>query len=63
MAYKGLRKRVPSARYGGLLDIIEATGWTYDELLAQPWDLVTEMLIRLQKRALAQAQPVRKHGK
>lgn len=62
MAYKGLRKRVPAARYGALLDVIEATGWTYDELLAQPWDMVTEMMIRLQKRSLAQAQQV-KHGK
>lgn len=53
MFYKGQRRTVPSARYGGLVDIIEATGWTLAELFAQPWDLITEMTVRQQKRALA----------
>lgn len=53
MAYKGLRKTVPSARYGGILDVLEATGWTLDEYLAAPYDLIDEMTTRLHKQALA----------
>ncbi len=58
MLYKGLRPKgtVPSSRYCRELDIIEATGWTHDEYLAQPADLVTELHIRLVKRAAAQRQ-------
>ena len=40
--------------------------WTHDEYLAQPWDLVEELVTMLQKRALherRQAQRAQKHGK
>jgi hypothetical protein len=33
---------------------MEAHGWTWDEYLNAPWDLVVEAEIRLSKRALAE---------
>ena len=59
MAFKGQRKGVPSARYAGICDVIETTGWTYDEVMAQPWDLVEELHIRLRKRRVAEAYATR----
>jgi hypothetical protein len=56
MAYKGLRKTVPHARYGSILDVLQETGWTLDEYLAQPYDLIDELTVRLQKQALARAK-------
>jgi hypothetical protein len=52
MAYKGLRKTVPHARYGSILDVLQEMGWTLDEYLAQPYDLIDELTIRLHKQAL-----------
>jgi len=63
MAFRGSRKTLPSARYAAALNVIEATGWTWDEYLAQPWDLVVELETRIAKRALAQKPLGAKHGK
>lgn len=54
MLYARSRHSVPSARYGAALDVMEALGWTYEQYLAAPYDLIDEEMIRLQKRALAQ---------
>ena len=63
MAFKGQRKTIPSARYGPALAVIEATGWTWEEYLAQPWDLVAEFIVRLDKQALAsRPKPEKTHG-
>lgn len=50
----GGRKTLPSSRYGEALAVMEAMHWTYDEYLAQPYDLIDEELTRLNKRALAE---------
>ena len=63
MAFKGYGKTMPSSRYAAALNVIEATGWTYDEYLAAPWDLVVEEEVRIAKRALAQKPVGAKHGK
>ena len=44
---------MPSSRYGRELDVIEAMHWTDGEYLAQPADLVDELMTRIEKRALA----------
>jgi hypothetical protein len=56
MFFRGDRKTVPASRYGAAISIIEATGWTYAQVLAQPDDLIDEFLIRLQKRARVQKE-------
>jgi hypothetical protein len=63
MLYKGLRNTVPHSRYGNEIMVIEATGWTDDEYNAQPWDMVTELGIRLQKRAIGEAYHSKHKGK
>lgn len=60
MLYTGQRTSVPSTRYGWMLDVIEATGWTLEELRTQPMDLIEELHIRLSKRAKAEQE--RLHG-
>ena len=50
MFYRGKRKTVPHSEYGIVLDILEATGWTWEEWQAQPSDLCDEMIVRFSKR-------------
>ena len=54
MVYAGTRDTLPSSLWSGYLDVIEATGWTWQELRRQPATLVMELQVRLQKRAKAQ---------
>ncbi len=56
MLYAGSRKAVPSSRYGSILDVMEAMGWTFDDYLAQPADMIDELHVKLHKRALAEAK-------
>ena len=56
MFYKGSRKTLPGSIYGVTIDILETTGWTYDEYLAQPADLIDEMEIRMIAKSKAYAQ-------
>ncbi len=51
MLYAQQRHTLPSSRYGAVLDVIEATGWTWEQYLAQPADMITELHIRLRERA------------
>lgn len=51
MLYAGQRHTLPGGRYTAALDVIEATGWTWEQYQAQPADLVTELHIRLCARA------------
>lgn len=50
----GQRRTVRGAQYGALIELMERTGWTYDELLAAPADLIDEMLARLSGLAAAE---------
>ena len=65
MLYSGGRKTVPASRYGKALNIMETMHWTWDEYLEQPADMIEEMTIRLQKRALAERRAAKRieHGK
>jgi hypothetical protein len=54
--FRGDRNDVPSSLYGALPDLLERTGWTYQEYLEQPDDLVTEMMVRAERRALIQRE-------
>ncbi len=51
---------MPSSRYGLELAIMEAMHWTYDEYLDQPADLVAELAIRMEKRALAERKAAKR---
>jgi len=67
MLYARGRKTVPSSAYGIDLDILEATGWTWQEWQTQPATLCTEMRVKFAKRARQQAKDTdkanRTHGK
>ncbi len=54
MFYEGSRRGVPSSHYGGLIDVMEAMGWTWQQLCDAPADLVDEIGIMLVERARAQ---------
>jgi hypothetical protein len=56
MLYRGSRSDVPSSAYGNLLDLIEMTGWTLDLIGDAPADLIDEMMLKMQKRALVQKE-------
>ncbi len=51
MLYRSERSTVPASQYGIVLDILEETGWTWDEWRAQPAALCDEMIVRFRKRA------------
>jgi hypothetical protein len=51
MFYAGQRKTLASSLYGVTIDVLELTGWTYDEYLAQPADLIDEMETRMVAKA------------
>ena len=55
MFYGGQRKTLASSLYGVMIDVMETTGWTYEEYLAQPADLVDEMETRLIAKSKAAA--------
>lgn len=59
MLFRGTRKTVPDSQYGIVLDILEATGWTWDEWRALPADLVDEMTVKFAKRAHEQNRKTR----
>lgn len=59
MYFKGQRKTVPSSRYWSYLLIIEETGWTLNDILDAPADLITEMAIRITKRNREKARQSR----
>jgi len=67
MWFRGQRKTLPSSRYADYLAIAEAYGWTYDDYLNAPAELVDEMRLRLRARALAEQQAIKKletkHGR
>ena len=63
MLFRGARKTVPASEYGIVLDILEATGWTWDEWRALPADLVDEMTVKFAKRAHEQSRKARDDGK
>lgn len=63
MLFRGTRKTVPDSQYGIVLDILEATGWTWQEWQAQPSDLVDEMTVKFAKRAHEQNREASKRGK
>ncbi len=56
MFYKGSRKTLPGSVYGVTIDVLETTGWTYDEYLAQPADLIDEMETRMIAKSKAAAE-------
>lgn len=60
MLYRGSRRTVPSTRFGAYLEIIEETGWTWQQLVAQPADLVDEYIVKLSARARVQEERTRK---
>lgn len=57
MYFAGQRKTLPASRYGDLLALMDATGWSYDEALSfyerAPEDLYREFEIRLWKKGVA----------
>lgn len=55
MFYAGSRKTLPGSIYGVVIDVLETTGWTYEEYLAQPADLIDEMETRLIAKSKAAA--------
>lgn len=55
MFYAGSRKTLASSIYGVVIDVLETTGWTYEEYLAQPADLIDEMETRLIAKSKAAA--------
>ena len=63
MAYRGTRKTIPSSRYGGLLEIMETTGWDWWTLQEQPADLVDEMLVKHTAKNRIEAEQATKAGK
>jgi hypothetical protein len=63
MLYRGKRTTVPASEYGIVLDILEATGWTWDEWQAQPADLADEMIVKFAKRIHEQNRKARDNGK
>lgn len=60
MLYRGTRKTAPSTRYGVYLEVIESTGWTWQEMLSQPADLVDEYITKLAARAQVQEEQAKK---
>jgi hypothetical protein len=54
MVYAGGRRDVPSSVYGNMIGIIELTGWTLEQIADAPADLIDELQVMLQKRALRQ---------
>ncbi len=50
MAFEGRRKTLPSSRWANVIDLLEETHWTYDELLEAPRELADEWLIRIHAR-------------
>jgi hypothetical protein len=52
MFYRGTARKVPDSRWGGVLDVLEAFGWTYQEYQVQPWDLILEAHVKILKRAI-----------
>jgi len=60
MAFAGHRKTLPHSHYGIDLDILLDTGWTWQELQAQPADLIDELRIRYQKHARYLAKKAKK---
>lgn len=63
MLYMGLRHTVPSSRYARELNIIDATGWTYDQVLAAPADLIDEIEARLRGKAIAARRQEQQRGR
>jgi hypothetical protein len=53
MWYSGSRNSVPSARYHNERAVMRRYGWTYQQLLDQPWDLIAEDMIEISKEHLA----------
>jgi len=43
--------------------LIEETGWTWDELLDQPADLIDEMLIRIGARNMEQNKRIKEQNR
>jgi len=62
MFYRGQRSTLPSSRYGGALDCMEAMGWTYEQYCSQPALLIYELHVRLQKRALVEREQIEELG-
>jgi len=48
--YRGGRKTVPSAVYGGYTELLEVMGWDWWTLQEQPADLVDELMVKLSAR-------------
>ena len=63
MLYGGKRRTVPASEYGTVLDVLEETGWTWQEWQAQPHTLCDELLVRFAKRAQQQHREANKSGK
>jgi hypothetical protein len=56
MFYGGRRKSLVSGAYGVIIDVLESTGWTWEEYLAQPADLIDEMETRMVAKAKVSAE-------
>lgn len=50
----GQRRTVRRSRYGALIELMERTGWTYDQVMDAPADLIDEMLARMSGIAAAE---------
>ena len=59
MLYAGQRHTLPHSEYGIVLDVMRETGWTWDDYLSQPADLIDE----LETRMIAQADAETKRAK
>ena len=55
----GVSHTLPSSEYGIALDVLRETGWTYEEYLAQPADLIDELETRMVAQIKEQARRIK----
>lgn len=53
MAFKRGKGSISHGLYTAALNVMDAMGWTWEEYLAQPDDLIAELEIRISKSGLA----------
>lgn len=56
MLFEGSRYSIPSSQYGKEINVMEAMGWSWQELCDAPADLVDEIGIMTTQRAKERKQ-------
>jgi hypothetical protein len=55
-----MTKRVASSRWGDVIAVCEALGWSYAEFEAAPYELIDEVVVRLEAKAAAERERERR---